>query len=147
MIKFYEYSGDLMGLPTSKDHINFRWNNPDCKVLFSTARQGNAISCHLASDKKGLRMLIISMHEFAQFLFSTYGWCEMLFAKTNINSIKKLNEKFGFRSIGTIGECDIYILPKQVYYSDNNTKKFIKGVALVALKKKIEGDLLWQNQQ
>ena len=54
-LSFQPYAGDLMGLTTNENHLVFRWNRDDCKVLFSASRRGNAASCHFASDKRGLR--------------------------------------------------------------------------------------------
>jgi len=116
MNRFYEYNGDLMGLPTSKDHLNFRWAETSCKILFSMCRKGNGASCHLASDKNGLRKLRQAMIEFSDFVFTNYKWCTMLIAKIVPNSIKKISEKVGFFFIGSYPEYDVYILPREVYY-------------------------------
>ena len=114
MNKFYEYSGDLMGLPTDDNHINFRWNNPDCKILFSICRQGNGVCGHFASDKKGLRKLKVAMKEMIKFVFNKYDWCEMIFAKvkTELKSVKRLDEAVGFKFLLKDGDIDYYYYPR-----------------------------------
>ena len=110
------YEGDLIGLPTDKNHLNFRWMEPGCKILFSVCRQGNAASCHFASDKRGLRKLKLAIKDFINYVFTEFEWCEMLFAKIVPNSVKKLAEKVGFVLFWSLDSCDVYYLPKEVYY-------------------------------
>jgi hypothetical protein len=118
-MNFVPYTGDLMGLPTDENHLNFRWDNESCKILFSVCRQGNGASCHFASDKKGLRKLGIAINEFINFVFSEFKWCEVIFAKIIPRSVKKISEKLGFTFLGTLDEKakrDVYILTKEKYY-------------------------------
>lgn len=110
--KFILYSGDLMGLPTNEKHLNFRWNNKDCKVLFSITRQGNAASCHFASDKRGLRKLKKAINEFVNFTFKNFSWCEMIIAKVRRNSVAKLCRKCDFVKIHSFKNFDLYVRSK-----------------------------------
>ena len=98
-MRFYEYSGDLIGLPTNEYHLNFRWNEKDCKILFSICRKGNALSCHFASDKAGLRRIKQAIDEFCEFLFRKFDWCTMVLAKVNIDSVGRLIKKCGFEEV------------------------------------------------
>ena len=121
MIRFLpDYAGELMGLPTDENHLNYKWNRPDCKILFSASRKGNAMSCHLASDKRGLRKLRIAFSEFIDFIFSNFKWCTMILAKIIPNSLKRFSEKVGFTYLISTPEYDVYYLPKEVYYEFNN---------------------------
>jgi len=117
-MSFYEYNGDLIGLPTDKNHTNYRWDNPDCKILFSMCRQGNGASLHLASDKKGLRKVKQAATEFIDFVFKTNDWCEMVFGKIKpeFNSTRKIAEKVGFTLLGFDNDCYYYYFPREVYY-------------------------------
>jgi hypothetical protein len=116
MDRFSLYDGDLIGLPTNEKHLNYRWKEPDCKILFSMCRKGNSASCHLASDKRGLRKLRTAMREFTDFVFKNFEWCEMLVAKIVPNSIKKICEKVGFSYLASTNDYDVYCLPKEVYH-------------------------------
>ncbi len=68
-MRFKLYSGDLIGLPTNENHLNFRWSEPGCKVLFSVARQGNGASCHFASDKAGMKKINKLLTSFVSLCF------------------------------------------------------------------------------
>lgn len=94
--KFTLYSGHLMGLPTNEHHLVFRWNHPECKVLFSVARRGDAASCHFASDKAGLRLLRQAIKEWCEYVFWLYEWCTMVTAQVVKPSVAKLIESCGF---------------------------------------------------
>lgn len=100
MIRFKPYEGDLIGLPTSDNHLNFRWIEPKCKVLFSVCQQGNGASIHFASDKKGLRKLKQAINEFCDFCFYLFDWCEMIIGKIQIPSVERLVVKCGFGFLG-----------------------------------------------
>ena len=107
-MKFIPYIGDLMGLPTSENHLNFRWSEPDCKVLFSTCRQGNAASCHFASDKRGIFKIKRAINEFCEFVFWLFDWCEMIMAKVKSEKIERLLKRCGFKKIFN-GKINVYI--------------------------------------
>jgi len=99
-----------MGLPTSKNHLNFRWIEPDCKVLFSVCRQGNGASCHFASNKKGIFKIKRAINEFCEFVFWMFDWCEMIIAKTT-PKIGRLLERCGFKKV-IDGKITVYIKEK-----------------------------------
>jgi len=108
IIKFLPYAGDLIGLPTSDNHLNFRWLEPDCKVLFSVCRQGNGASCHFASDRKGVFRIKRAMNEFCEFVFWLFDWCEMIIAKVTLKKVGVIIERCGFKKI-IDGNIAVYI--------------------------------------
>lgn len=107
-LEFVLYSGDLMGLTTTPNHLVFRWNRNDCKILFSAARQGNAMSCHFASDKSGLRLLKEAIDKFVCCVFQAFSWCTMVLANVNKPSVGRLIEKVGFAPIAKADDMTIY---------------------------------------
>jgi len=107
-IKFLPYEGDLIGLPTSKDHLNFRWLEPACKVLFSVCRQGNGVSCHFASNKRGVFKIKRAINEFCEFVFWLFDWCKMIIAKVSLKKVGPIIERCGFKKILN-GKIDVYI--------------------------------------
>lgn len=106
--KFYLYDGDLIGLPTNKNHLVFRWNGPG-KVLFSVTQQGLAANLHFACDKKGLRHLKKSLNDFVGFIFNEFGWCKMCIGHIGKESIGRMIEKIGFFYIGYSNIGSIYV--------------------------------------
>lgn len=106
---FHIYTGDLIGLPTNNNHLVYRWNNPDCKILFSAARQGNALSVHLASDKAGLRRLRQAASEWLRFVAMEFPWCEMVFAKTLRKSIERMVCRIGFKLLVKTAKCNVFV--------------------------------------
>jgi hypothetical protein len=106
---FEPYSGDLIGLPTSENHLVFRWAEPGCKVLFSITQHGKSASCHFASDKRGLRHLKRAFNEFCEFVFDQYEWCKMIIAKIDRKSVCKLVEKCGFALVLERSNKYIYV--------------------------------------
>ena len=112
---FYPYFGDLMGLPTDKNHLNFRWVPvTDCKILFSISRQGNGASCHFASDKAGMKKIRIAINEFCEFIFNTFLWCEMIIAKINREKVINIVKDCGFEKLLEYGKKSIYIKPRRI---------------------------------
>ena len=108
MIKFSLYNGNLIGLPTSDNHLNFKWLEPNCKVLFSVCRQGNGASCHFASDKKGMVKIKRAINEFCDFVFWLFDWCEMIIAKVELKKVEAIIKRCGFKKIFD-GDINIYI--------------------------------------
>ena len=65
---FIPYFGpDINGLPHDKNHLIFKWVHE--KVYFSAAQQGNAMSCHFKSDKKGMKRIHEAIDDFCAFVF------------------------------------------------------------------------------
>jgi len=106
-MRFYEYAGDLIGLPTSKTHKNFRWAEPDCKILASVTQVGNAVSSHFASDKKGLRKLKEAIKDFESFCFGFLG-AKMIIAKIKKPSVERLMQRCGFYPLFEIKNIKVW---------------------------------------
>ena len=88
-----------MNLPTSDKYLNFRWLEPDCKVLFSVCRQGDAANIHITSDDAGKDKLEDALNDFCEFCFDIFGWCKMIMGKITIPKVEKLAEKCGFKEV------------------------------------------------
>ena len=113
MRQFSKYNGiDLMGLPTNENHLVFKWINPACKMLFSMTRQGNAASCHFASDKRGMLKIRTVINLFCEFIFDNFDWCKMILAKVELKKIGRIIERCGFKKINEINEINIYMRAK-----------------------------------
>lgn len=108
-MKFKPYSGDLIGLPTNENHLNFRWTEPDCKVLFSITRHGNGASCHVASDKSGMKKINNAIKSFCEFVFKTFEWCRMIISIIRIKKIRKIVRDCGFAWILSNRKQAVYI--------------------------------------
>tara|TARA_Y100000310_G_scaffold240718_1_gene244594 strand:- start:238 stop:570 length:333 start_codon:yes stop_codon:yes gene_type:complete len=109
---FYIYSGDLMGLTTNDNYINFRWNKKDCKVLFSVCKRGDAANCHIASDKRGLRHLKQACNDFFDFVMSEFKWCKHVIVAVTKKSVCRMIEKIGFELLGSADDSFLYIRVK-----------------------------------
>ena len=107
-VKFAPYEGYLMGLPTNKNHMVFRWKGPG-KVLFSVCQKGNAASCHFASNKEGLRHLKKACDDFVNFCFFLFPWCKMVMAHVGKESIGRLIMKIGFIPLGDSDQGTVYV--------------------------------------
>jgi len=92
---FSAADSDLLGLPTNSNHINVEWDGPG-KVLFSMTRRGDGLSCHMAADKKSLRMIKRAINEFCDWAFNKYDWCRVIMAVTEYPSIGRILTKCGF---------------------------------------------------
>lgn len=108
VVKFAPYQGFLMGLPTDQNHFVFRWKGPG-KILFSLTQKGDAVGCHFASDKKGLRHLKNACDEFVKFVFFLFKWCKMVIAHVSRCSIGRLIMKIGFIRLGESNQGTVYV--------------------------------------
>ena len=108
-MKFIQYGGDTMKLPTSKNHLNFKWLEPRCNILFSVCRQGNAASIHFTSDKNGLRKINQAVNEFCEFIFWIFDWCTMIFGNTKTKSAARVAKNCGFERLLSKGCFSIYV--------------------------------------
>ena len=111
-MSFTSYGGDLVGLPINENHLVFKWSEPDCKILFSASKQGKGMSCHFASDKRGLRKIKSAITAFVEFIFKKYPWCEMIFAKVTMPSVGRILPKLGFSLLVKTECCNVYILER-----------------------------------
>jgi len=109
---FYIYNGDDMGIPKNDKHIVYRWDFPDCKVLFSVCKRGEAASCHIASDKRGLRLLKVACNEFFDFIMNEFKWCKRVMVAIKKPSVCRLVEKIGFELLGYADGSSVYMRAK-----------------------------------
>ena len=109
---FLPYKGDLMGLPTNENHLNFIWLEPGCKILFSITQHGNAASCHIASDKNGKPKICQAINEWCEYVFNICDWCKMIVALIYLDSVIKRVELCGFKLVTKINGCSIYVKEK-----------------------------------
>lgn len=111
-VMFYLYQGDAMGIPTNDKHLIYRWHNNKCKVLFSVCKRGEAASCHVASDKRGLRLLKVACNEFFDFVMSEFKWCKRVMVAIKRPSVCRLVEKIGFELLGYADDSSVYMRVK-----------------------------------
>lgn len=109
--KFVPYNGYLMGLEADENHWVFRWKG-EGKVLFSVTQIGEAVSCHFASDKKGLRHLKQACDEFVKFVFFLFDWCKMVIACVSVESVGRMIQKIGFIPFATADDAVFYMKVK-----------------------------------
>lgn len=112
--KFKQIIGDTGRLPTDKNHLNFKWLEPDCNVLFSVTRQGDGASCHFTSDTAGMKKIKQAINEFCSFVFDLFPWCKMIIAKIKMKKVKSIVEKCGFKKVldSDIDNISIYVRRK-----------------------------------
>jgi len=111
-VRFKPYQGDLIGLCTNDNYLVFRWDHPECKILFSVSQRGKAANCHFASDKAGLRFLKEAIGEFCEFVFWIFDWCTMVMAIVERDSVARLCEKSGFQHVIDVEDNKIYVRHK-----------------------------------
>lgn len=100
---------DLLGLPHDSNYRLYRWSSPDCRIYFSAARKGLAITIHLSSDKPGLRRLPAALSEFCEHIFNEFSWCRMIFGIIGPRSIVRLSERCGFQHFLTNDSATVMV--------------------------------------
>lgn len=115
-IKFTPYVGNMLGLPTNKNHFVYSWINPHGRVLFSMSQRGNAASCHVAADYKGKHYIKEAINEFVEFVFQTFNWCEAILAKITKKKIRQIVSCCGFVWAATLPDYTLYIRRKDGIY-------------------------------
>lgn len=115
MIRFELITGDTGDLPTNANHLNFKWLEPGCNVLFSVTKHGNAASCHFSSDKAGMKKIKKACKEFIDFVFWMFDWCNVIIAKVERKKIKSLIKTLGFVKVfGSNTNKSIYAFKRGV---------------------------------
>ena len=109
MIRFVPYFGEVNHVSHPENYLNFKWMEPDCTVIYSATRQGNGATCHFTSDKRGLRKLEQALNEWCEFCFWLFDWCEMVIAKIDKPSIRRLAEQCNFEHVITKDDKSLYI--------------------------------------
>ena len=112
LLSFSPYTKDTGRLLTFDNHLNFRWNDPNCKILFSVTQQGKAAVSHFTSDKAGLRKLRQALNDWCNFCFSVFD-CEMVIGVIERPSVTKLAADCGFKQIASFGNKKVYARRKQ----------------------------------
>lgn len=77
---------------------------PARRIIFSMTQQGNALSCHFAANKNGLRHLKTAINDFCEWAFRQYSWCRMIMAVIKKTSVERLVKKCGFKYVGRYRE-------------------------------------------
>jgi hypothetical protein len=109
-VNFVEAStGYREGIYADENYRVYKWDRPDCAVYFSSTQKGEAIYCHLASDRAGLRHLKTAIADYERFLFDQFPWCRMIIVTISRPSIMRLVDKCGFKFAGTIGTGRLYV--------------------------------------
>jgi len=93
----------LLGLPMNENYRVIKWKRGDKTVYFSITRQGNAISMHIAAEKKSYTSLRVAANEFCEAVFEQYEWCECILGLVGKQSVVNLAKKCGFEVL-TKGE-------------------------------------------
>jgi hypothetical protein len=102
-------SGSNLNAPRIPECQMVEWNEGSCRVVFSYARQGNAISGHFACQKQSIRRLKDAINDFCEWAFWAYDWCRMVFAVTARSSIERLIRKCGFMYLANTNEYRIWM--------------------------------------
>lgn len=97
--KFTPIYGDMLNLPTDKNHLNFKWLEPDCNVYFSVTQIGSGVSCHFSSDKSGMKKIMLAVEDFINFVFYLFDWCEYILAKIKLKKVEDIVKKCQFKKI------------------------------------------------
>ncbi len=100
---------DLLGLPHDSNYLIYRWGRTDCRIYFSAAQKGGAVTMHLASDKAGLRQLAVASSEFCEHIFNEFNWCQMIFGIIGPRSIVRLSERCGFQRLLTNDNATVMV--------------------------------------
>ena len=113
MHPFILYFGEIGDLPTTDNHLIYRWiTDRDCKILFSVVEHGEALSIHLSSDKKGLPYLEQAVNEFCDYCFS-FPKYKSIIGKINRPSIVNLAKKCGFKPVYEDKQQHVYVYERR----------------------------------
>lgn len=98
---------ETLGVVYDENHLLVEWFD-NGRVVFSFARQGDAISAHFAADKKGLRHVKQAINDFCAWVRENAPWCRMVLAAAKKPSVKRICEKCGFEYAFNAKGHDIY---------------------------------------
>lgn len=116
MTKFKLIDNNFGRLPTNKNHLNFKWLEPDCTVLFSITRQGSGASCHFTADKNGMKKIKQAINDFCEFVFENFVWCKMILAKIQIKKVEEVVKQCSFIWTVTTKKYTLYIRKRNGFY-------------------------------
>ena len=111
-MRFKQITGDTGLLPTDENHLNFKWLEPDCNVLFSVSRLGNGASCHFTSDHAGMKKIKRAINEFVIFVFWSFDWCTMIIAKIKLKKVEEIVTQCNFKKLIVANEISVFIREK-----------------------------------
>ena len=107
--RFLPYQGDTMDLVLDENYTVYKWNEPDCVMIFSVARRGQAANIHFDCDMAALRRVREAIGEFCEYLFSDLQWCTMIMGIIEKPSVVRSVKKIGFNHIGDIDNLKVYV--------------------------------------
>ena len=110
--RFMPYAGNTGELRTSENHVNFRWLDNNCHILFSMTVQGKAVVCHFTSNKAGLRKLKQAINEWCEFCFWLLDDCKMIIGIIEKASVFRLAKNCGFKCVASFDDKRICIKEK-----------------------------------
>jgi hypothetical protein len=105
---FEPYYGDTGDLVSDNNYLVFRFPDDGCQILFSVSRIGDAATCHLSSDKAGLKKLRGAINEFVEFVFYLFYWCKMVICVLSRASVERVLSKVGFSKIFSIDQSRVW---------------------------------------
>lgn len=88
--------GPDLGVAKIPEAMLVEWREGSGRVVFSYARQGNALSAHFACGKESLRMVKDAINDWCEWALWAYPWAEMIFAVIGIKSVERIVKKCGF---------------------------------------------------
>jgi len=98
-----------LGVPQIPECLIVEWVERGHRVVFSYARQGNAITAHFAAAKDSLREVKTAINDFVEWALWAYPWCEMVFANAGRASIGRLVTKCGFGFLTEAEGFKVYV--------------------------------------
>ena len=111
-VRFVPYVGDTGDLVRDDNYLIFRWAEPDCMVLFSVCKRGEAANIHFDCDKAGAKRIKEALGEFCDFVFWIFDWCTMVMGIIAKPSVQKMVQKCGFSHVADINNSKVYVRPK-----------------------------------
>lgn len=99
-------AADAPEMPGNENHLYYSWND---EVYFSATKHGEALSIHIAADRRGKRGLRRALNEFCEWLFQHYAWCKVIIGMVGPQSIVNLGLKCGFEIAARQGPATIMV--------------------------------------
>jgi hypothetical protein len=106
-------TGPDLGVPQIPECLVVEWYERGHRVVFSYARQGNAITMHFAAAKESLREVKTAINDFVEWALWAYPWCEMMFGVIGIKSVERLVKKCGFSFLTEAEGYQVYMRARQ----------------------------------
>lgn len=97
-----------LGVPRSVIYRVFKIES-DGLFVFSIARQGNAMNCHFAADKRAIWHLKDMINKAVDWIFANFSWCIMILSVSDKPSVVKLIKRCHFKHVISYDEINIYM--------------------------------------